>query len=351
MFPLLKLSRCLALGAALLGASALHAAPWSDELKSRVEKIDRDSPGKIGVFVKRLDNGETLSYQADTLWYLGSAVKVPIALAVMQEVEDGKQSLDRKLTLQETDKIDGSGDVVWQKDGTSYSLDALLEDMLVHSDNTAANMLIRAIGLDTLNKRSRSYLGRRGFREFTDFSQVRRDVYAQLHPDAAKLSNTDLVKIAGASMGPERVAAVRRALSMEKDQLKLDSLETAYRQYYAKGLNSVTLEAYGGMLEQLVRGKLIKKPEHLQTLFKYMKIGSYDAYRLEAGLPKSAKFIHKTGTQFERACHAGVIHPEDGAPKGIVVVACAQDMDESKAAARAFEQVGAAITQTVLKAK
>ena len=49
----------------------------------------------------------------------------------------------------------------------------------------------------------------------------------------------------------------------------------------------------------------------------------YERYnRLEAGLPEDVPFIQKTGTQLERACHVGVIEPQDER-RAIVVVTCA----------------------------
>jgi beta-lactamase class A len=79
-----------------------------------------------------------------------------------------------------------------------------------------------------------------------------------------------------------------------------------------------------------------------------MKIDIFTNYRLQAGLPRSAKFIHKTGTQHRRACHSGVINPQNGGADAIVVVTCAADLDEQREAGKVFERVGRAITKTVL---
>ncbi|GAA4323415.1 hypothetical protein GCM10023144_04240 [Pigmentiphaga soli] len=332
---------------ALLAASPARAADWTDALEERIAQIDRDSPGQIGVYVKRLEDGKRMAYQSGRMWYLGSSEKVPIALAVLQEVEDGRHRLDEKATLQDGDRVDGSGKLVWQETGTRYSVDELLENMLMQSDNTAANMLVRVIGEDTLNRRARDYLGRRGFRQLTSLAEVRYAVYSELHPDARKLSNLDLVKLAAAPIGPQRVAAFLRMTSLERDELRVPTLDEAYGRYYARELNSATLEAYGDMLEQLVRGKLVSA-DHMRLLYGYMKYDSYDAYRLEAGLPRTVRFIHKTGTQYRRACHMGVIDPQRGEHGAIVVAACAQDLDEATQAGRTFERVGRAIAQALL---
>ncbi len=266
---------------------------------------------------------------------------------MLQEAEAGKLSLGQKVALNDVDKIDGSGNVVWQKSGTPYAVGDLLKRMLMESDNTAANMLIRTIGEDTLNQRAREVLGTDGVTRITNFAQVRRDVYGELHPAARGLSNTDLVEVAAKPLGPQRVDALVRTLSVSRSELRVNTMEEAYTRYYARQLNSAPLSAYGRMLEQLVTGKLVT-PEHLQRLFKDLKFDTYDAYRLEAGLPRTARFIHKTGTQMNTACHMGVINPQDGARAAIVVATCAEGLDEQREAGRAFEQIGRAITQTLL---
>lgn len=340
---------CLALSLTTVSLAA-HGADWRDALRQRIERIDKTTPGQLGVYIKRLDNGETFAHQADRPWYLGSTVKLPIAIAVLQEAEAGKLSLNQKVTLNDADKVDGSGNVVWQKSGTTYEVGELLKRMLMESDNTAANMLIRTVGEDTLNQRARRYLGPKGFNRITTFAQVRRDVYGELHPAAHQLSNKDLVQLAAKPLGPQRVNALVRALQISRSQLRVKTMEAAYTRYYARQLNSATLAGYGHMLEQLVTGQMVT-PAHLQRLFTNLKFDSYDAYRLEAGLPRTARFIHKTGTQMGRACHMGVINPQEGARAAIVVATCAEGLDEHREAGRAFEQIGRAITQTLLLAR
>ena len=322
------------------------AAGWVDALRQQVQRIDESTPGQLGVFVKRLDNGEALNYQADRRWYLASTAKLPVALAVLQELEARRGSVQQKLVLQEGDKVDGSGALVWQKAGGSYTIESLLKRMMEQSDNTAANLLVRSIGVDTLNRRAQAMMGD-GLGPLTDFAQVRYDVYAELHPRARELPRIDLVKIAGAPMGPQRVTALRRTLGVQEDELQVRSMDEAYDRYYQRGTNSATLMAYGGMLEKLVKGELVS-PAHQQLLFIDMKFDRYDNYRLEAGLPRTVKFIHKTGTQHRRACHMGVIHPQDDGRRGIVVATCAEGLDENKQAGAMFEQIGRAITQTLL---
>ncbi|MGA4573340.1 serine hydrolase [Stutzerimonas frequens] len=345
------MSRLIALGALLVPLAGLTActeqaeATWKDGLEQELRRVDEASPGKLGVYIKHLGEDAELRYDAERFWYLGSAVKVPIALAVLQGVDDGEFRLDQRLTLEAEDKVDGSGDLVWQDNGVDYSLRDLLKEMLIESDNTAANMLIRLVGEDALNQRTRKSMGG-DFEAITSFTQVRRDVYGEVHPDAARLDNMQLVELASAPFSKPRYEALARVLNLQQDALKAASMEQAYKRYYARKLNSSSLVAYGTMLEKLVRGELLST-ESRDLLYGFMKLDSYDNYRLEAGLPEDVPFIQKTGTQLERACHVGVIEPEDER-RAIVVVACAEALDEGKEAGSLFEQVGHAISKALL---
>jgi beta-lactamase class A len=339
------LSACLLL--LTLTTQPSRAADWQDELRQRISRIDDNSPGKLGVYVKRLDSGETVAHHADELFYLSSSVKVPIALAVLKQVDAGKLSLESEAVLAETDRIDGPGEVVWAKPGSRYTIDSLLGRMLGVSDNTAANMLIRTVGEEALNKTAAAVLGR-SFEQITTLTQVRRDVYAELHPDARKLTNRQLLEIAAARQGPPRVEALRRALDVPRSALKVRTIGEAYDRYYQRSLNSATLEGYGGMLEQLVRGKLLSA-KSTDNLFRYMKFDRPRSdYRLEGGIPAREKIIHKTGTQYRRACHMAVINPQQAGARGVVVTTCASDMDDVKDAGGIFKRVGEAVSRTAL---
>ncbi|RYF79847.1 MAG: serine hydrolase [Comamonadaceae bacterium] len=303
---------------------------WQARLRTQIERLDADTPGDLGVYVKRLDNGEAYGHGADRRWYLASTVKVLIAIAVLQQVDAGRLKLDAQVALQDSDRID-VGKLVWEKTGTRHRVDALVQRMLRDSDNTAANMLIRTLG---------------GEVPLNDSAAAAID--AELHPDARKLSNAQLVQVAAAPIGPQRVAALQRALKVQASALTLRDFDEAYKRYYRHQNNSATLEGYGAMLEKLVRGELLK-PASLQRLNDGMKLGIYTNYRLQAGLPRGVDFIHKTGTQHQRACHAGVIRPQNQGAQGVVVVACTAELDEQKAAGPVLQRVGQAVTQALLQ--
>ncbi|MBU1331174.1 MAG: class A beta-lactamase-related serine hydrolase [Gammaproteobacteria bacterium] len=339
LLPLLAVGLLLA---AWLWASPSTEAPWRAELQKRLERLDAESPGELGVYVEHLSEGH-LDYQAEGPWYLASTVKLPVAIAVLQGVDEGRLSLDQAVELTAEDKVDGSGGTVWSEVGTTFSIRTLLEEMLRESDNTAADMLIRLVGVDTLN----ASLERYGFGQLTSLLQVRQDLYAELHPDARNLSNQQIVEVAAAPIGPERVQALANALGLTPEQLEQDDLDKAYDRYYAQGRNSSSLTGYGALLRDLVHGELLSDASQ-QLLYQLTGLNQYEAYRLEAGLAEDLPFIQKTGTQQGRACHVGVARPETP-EQALIIIACAADLDENREAGALFERIGEAIQQTVLQ--
>lgn len=338
--------------AGLLPMAPVSSAPatakdWVAPLQRELARIDQRTPGRLGVYVKRLDTGEVMDYQADRRWYLGSTTKLPIALAVLESVQAGRLSLTQRLSLGANDRIDGPGPTVWQGAGSRSSVSTLLERMLVTSDNTAANRLMRAVGEDRVNALARERFGADQVGTITDFSQVRRGVYRQFHPSADELSADQLVRLAAAPIGPRRVASLRRALKLPASALRLRDFDQAYERYYEGGENQASLVGYGRMLEWLVTDTEALRPDLRRRLYTDLKIDRYDNYRLEAGLPRRLPFIHKTGTQHRRACHMGVIEPALGARGAIVIAACAEDLDEARAGGPLLQQVGLAINRAM----
>lgn len=342
----------LAIGTILIGCTALSlwllAVPQQDArfeaLEARLVELEEASPGRLGVYLLRPADGSEMNYQADRPWYLASATKAPVAIAVLQAVDEGQLTLEQSIELQKNDQVDGSGGLVWEDAGTRYSVRELLEEMLQESDNTAANMLIRTLGEDELNRRIADAAGSE-FGTITTLRQVRHELYGQLHADARSLETAQLIEIAAAPLGPQRVEAVANALNLAVDQLDTQDLDEAYRRYYDTGLNSAPLSAYGQLLAKLADGDLLSA-ESTELLYGVMGLDTYDAYRLEAGLASDVPFIQKTGTQQHRACHVGIAYPQSD--DALVIVACAEALDENDEAGRLFEQVGEAIQSLAL---
>lgn len=316
---------------------------WTDALHARLTQVDAAYTGDLGVFVKDLDSGESLSFRGEEFWYLASGIKVPVAIAVMRGIERGEWSLHTRMTLEESDYVDGAGQTNWHPPGTELTVEFLLEQALIFSDNTASDMLIRLVGVDAVNDITRELVPE-GFGVITTLADVRRHAYSELHPGAFSLSGRDFFTLREQRDELRRLEALARLLEVTAASFALSDLDSAFDAYYATRLNSARLSAFGALLQSLAEGEALQ-PEgtrHLMQLLYGVVTGDN---RIKAGLGESARFAHKTGTQRSRACDLGVatVAGDDTRPRRLVIAACSRGSLSVAESERALRAVGQAV--------
>jgi beta-lactamase class A len=319
-------------------------AAWVESLAARLDDIDEAMPGRLGVHVRRLTDDSRLDHRGDRDWYLASVIKVPVAIAVLEQVEAGELSLEQSLTLREEDFVDGAGELIWREPGVTVTVAELIERSITDSDSTATDMLIRLVGEDHLNARLRAWTDG-GFNAITTIIQVRYDVYAAAHPGVADLTNMEVVSLRNADVGEPRLQALAEVLGVARTDLQADDFEQLFEQYYASGLNSARLAAVGELLTRLARGELLDG-HHTDLLLAHMRSINTGDRRIVSGLPSGIDFAQKTGTQVARACNVGVIAPDKGG--AVVIAACAEAFDDLAQVEQAFQQVGRALDEVGL---
>ncbi len=320
------------------------APPWAAALERRVRAIDAAYAGDIGVHVHHLGRNETWGLRDDEIWYLASGVKVPVAIAVMREIEQGWLTLDTRVTLQPTDVVDGAGQTNAHRPGTRLTIAYLIEQMIIYSDNTATDMLIRTVGLGQVNAVAAELISARGA-HITSLADVRRRAYGMLHSGAAGLSSADLLALQRAGAGQARVRKLAQILDVAPADLLLPDLDSAFESYYATHANSASLRDYGRMLAALQQGRALDA-EGTRYLLDVMGRVQTGRQRIRAGLPAGAKFAHKTGTQYRRLCDSGIVTTPSvaGAPPVRVVIAACVRGATGAVGERALRDIGAAVT-------
>lgn len=110
--------------------------------------------GSVGVVATDLATGESAAVNPTWTFPAASVAKVPIAMALLHLVTEGRVSLQEKVVYHaDTDYEGGAGSLQFElKDGDAVSLDRLLERMIRVSDNIARNMIERYIGSDTIRQ-------------------------------------------------------------------------------------------------------------------------------------------------------------------------------------------------------
>lgn len=112
--------------------------------------VAREAPGAMSIYFEYLNTGANISVNQDLRVVPASLVKVPLALAVMKKVERGDWKLSNELVVTKEDRDYAWGDVHKHAIGTRITIEDLLQEMLVNSDNTAFRIFYRNLSLDEL---------------------------------------------------------------------------------------------------------------------------------------------------------------------------------------------------------
>lgn len=331
--------------AASLSISPLAIADdWQTRLESRLAAIDNDyrshgGNGEIGVHVRRLADGESVGYRDTERWYWASLVKVPVAVELLDRVSREEIDLDDTLTLETSDYVDGAGATNWAAPDSRIRLRTLLERMLIDSDNTATDMLMRRVGLEAVNRRARTLMDA-GVGPITTLVDVRRHVYEAFTPKAHALTGMQLIDLRQSDFGEPRLVRLAQLTDTDRQQFPHKSLAEAFAQYYATGLNAGRLDLYADMLKRIDEGNALA-PGATTTLLSIMQRADTGGARLTAGFRESWPFAQKTGTQYARFCDAGIVNPRK--PEAVVIVTCLRGDPARGDANRTFQAIGAAI--------
>jgi beta-lactamase class A len=121
------------------------------ELIAAIEQAIADFGGTVGVFAQNLTTGEEVAYDPDTIRPTASTIKVPILVELFNQVEQGKVSLDDRLTTNEQNATKGSGILRDLRLGVELPVEDIATLMIVVSDNQATNMMIDLLGMENIN--------------------------------------------------------------------------------------------------------------------------------------------------------------------------------------------------------
>ncbi|HVT07610.1 MAG TPA: class A beta-lactamase [Polyangia bacterium] len=132
-------------GAACAGRLARHR-PSIAQPDARVAAVEASLGGRVGVFAFELGSGDALAHRSDERFAMCSTFKALLAAAVLARVDAGLLSLERTLPFGTADLIDHSPVTRAHVAAGALSIAELAAAAVVVSDNTAANLLLGAVG-------------------------------------------------------------------------------------------------------------------------------------------------------------------------------------------------------------
>jgi beta-lactamase class A len=129
----------------------LHAQPERTDavLAARLDSLSRGFGGTVGIYVRHLPTGATVAINADSVFPTASLVKVPILLALYDQVERGMLNLDARVPYPDTLNyryVEATDVVGYMTAGDTLPLRELAFLMLTVSDNVASLWIQAAVG-------------------------------------------------------------------------------------------------------------------------------------------------------------------------------------------------------------
>lgn len=246
------------------------------DLLNAVQSLSRSFNGRVGISVRDIDEGWTLSSHGDSPLPQQSVSKLWVAIAVMDAVDRGKLSLSDPVTVRRADLTVFHQPIrpLVTRDGYRTTVGKLLEMALTRSANSCNDVLLWKVGGP---QAVRDLLVRKGIDD-VGFGPGERELQARtagLKWRSEWAGGWGFLKARAAMPYAARNRALKRYLAAPYD---------------GASANGVTLG-----LALLKKGKLLSKhsTRHLLGLMRASRTGPL---RLRSGLRSGWTLAHKTGT-------------------------------------------------------
>ena len=122
--------------------------PALARLESELTRLTTIAGGKVGVAAIHLETGREVVLNRGEPFPMASTFKVPIAVQLLTRVDSGLLQLDNMIAIRPSDLHPGSGTLtqLFDDPGVTLSVRNLLELMLLISDNSATDIMLRTAG-------------------------------------------------------------------------------------------------------------------------------------------------------------------------------------------------------------
>ncbi len=126
----------------------------SPQVEAALERIAQQ-PGHVGFYYKDLTDGSSAGFQEYEPIVAASVIKIPILVEFFEQMQEGTLFPDEEFVIRQEDKLPSCGALNYMHTGLHVSALDLATLMIILSDNTATNLLIKRVGMDNVNRRMR----------------------------------------------------------------------------------------------------------------------------------------------------------------------------------------------------
>ena len=135
-----------------------------EAMEEMIKKVLGKEADRFAIFIYRPKKDLTPIIFNSHKMRPASMIKMFVLAKAMQDVKDGKLSLDENLTIAPENIVGGAGSIAGYGANAKVPVRLALELMTKESDNTATNILIDRIGMNEINK----YIREQGYTD-TEF--------------------------------------------------------------------------------------------------------------------------------------------------------------------------------------
>ncbi len=125
-------------------------------LQESIVQIAAGCGGMVSVAVRNIENAGDISINDREVMSSASIIKVPMLVEALMQARDGAIDLDREIILNDEQRVRGSGVLRYLHAGVKLTIMDLLWLMIIVSDNTATNIVMDIIGVESVNQTLRS---------------------------------------------------------------------------------------------------------------------------------------------------------------------------------------------------
>lgn len=118
-----------------------------ERLQAQIQATIDASGAEMGVSLLHIESGAEININADDSFPMASVLKIPVLCAAFQQMATGAFTLDDRWELTYPLKNIGSGILTYLQDGLMPTVRDLLTLMIIISDNTATDMVMRRLGV------------------------------------------------------------------------------------------------------------------------------------------------------------------------------------------------------------
>jgi beta-lactamase class A len=118
-------------------------------LEAEIGRVAAKAKGRVGVWARVLETGDEVGLSGRDHFPMQSVYKLPIALAVLRQVDEGKLKLDQKVKVEKSDFVRvGQYSPIRDKNpkGATLTVAELLRYAVSESDGTASDVLMNLAG-------------------------------------------------------------------------------------------------------------------------------------------------------------------------------------------------------------